>query len=395
MESLTGAFGTRVSTSASPLLFVNAALLCPEERMLHPGGWLRVEQGRVAALGRGRPAPDKTAVVIDCGGRTVMPGLVDCHVVITAPPDVPPDPVLLARLRRMLASGFTTARVEGNAGWWLREAIERRLLVGPRLLASGAPVSVGRSRTRFRADAALHNAHRCACCWSTAGLDGAHPVVADARQEVRTRIWSGADHLLLDCGPAGQVGAFANAVATLAAAAISAAAHEAACHGRPVVAIAHSVEAIMCTVNAGARAIIHGTALDQAAAAHMARQASVLIAAAGDPSDDWPTPAFRVARRAGVGIAFGTGARWESGGGAAEAMIAHARYEAPIEIIRAATTVAAKALRMEGRVGTLSPGAFADLLIVEGDPTQDLGLLGGSNGTIRAVFKDGVHIVAS
>lgn len=395
MDSLTEAFGTGLSTSASLLLFVNAVLLCPEEGMLHPDGWLCVEQGRVAALGGGRPAPDKVAVVIDCGGRTVMPGLVDCHVVITAPPDVPPDPALLARLRWMLASGFTTARVEGSAGWWLREAIERRLLVGPRLLASGAPVSVGRSRTRFRADAALQNAHRCACCWSTAGLAGAHPVVAHARQEVRTRIWSGADHLLLDCGPAGQVGAFADAAATRAAAAIGAAADEAASHGRPLVAIAHSAEAIMCTVNAGARAIIHGTALDQAAAAHMARQGSVLIAAAGDPSDDWPTPAFRVARRAGVGIAFGTGARWESGGGAAEALIARARCEAPIEIIRAATTVAAKALRMEGWVGTLSPGAFADLLIVDGDPTQDLGLLGGITNAIRAVFKSGVQVVGA
>jgi imidazolonepropionase-like amidohydrolase len=61
----------------------------------------------------------------------------------------------------------------------------------------------------------------------------------------------------------------------------------------------------------------------------------------------------------------------------------------PIEVIRAATTVAAQVLRHEGRLGCLKPGAFADILLVDGDPLRDLNLLGGQGQHLSVIMKDG------
>jgi len=294
----------------------------------------------------------------------------------------------------MLAAGFTTVRVDGAAGCWLRDAVERGLVIGPRLLAAGEPIPLGRGRSDLLADAGMHNANRCSCCASTLGLSGAPPAVVRARQGVGIRIRARADHVSLDLGEGVRTAARDWTHSGLNAAAILAAIDEASSYGKLVVAVAHSAEEIRHAIKAGVRALIGGSALDEMAAADMARQRSFLVAVVGEACRASAAQGLHLARKAGVPIAFGTGTGWDQGIDAADALAARPRREAPIETIRSVTTIAARALRMEGLIGTLCPGASADLLIVEGDPTQDISLLGRRANAIVAVFKNG-HRIAS
>ncbi|MDP6787912.1 MAG: amidohydrolase family protein, partial [Rhodospirillales bacterium] len=72
-----------------------------------------------------------------------------------------------------------------------------------------------------------------------------------------------------------------------------------------------------------------------------------------------------------------------------EEFLIRAEVLEPAEVIRSATTVAAEVLRMEGRLGTMAPGALADLIAVDGDPLGDLGLFQDEGAHIPMIMKDG------
>src|SRR5438477_1880196 len=96
------------------------------------------------------PIRSRSAEILDCGGRTLMPGLIDCHahvflseVSLRALESVPLTLMTAraaVRARAMLDRGFTTGRDAGGAGWGVEQAIEDGLLAGPWLLVSGQPV---------------------------------------------------------------------------------------------------------------------------------------------------------------------------------------------------------------------------------------------------------------
>src|SRR5882724_12198002 len=125
--------------------FKNFEMLDPEAGELRGGHELIVEGDTIREVSS-KPVKLDNASVVDCGGRTLMPGLIDSHVhvvlseVVIRNMESVPLTLMTARaaelMRRMLDRGFTSVRDTGGADWGVKEATEKWLLAGPRLFIS-------------------------------------------------------------------------------------------------------------------------------------------------------------------------------------------------------------------------------------------------------------------
>jgi imidazolonepropionase-like amidohydrolase len=99
---------------------------------------------------------------------------------------------------------------------------------------------------------------------------------------------------------------------------------------------------------------------------------------------------LEICKRHGVPVAYGTDLLGQLQVAQSEEFTLRARVLSPAEIIRSATTIGAQIVRMEGKLGCLQPDAFADLLVVDGDPRKDLALLGDQGKHLSLIMKAGV-----
>src|SRR6202049_5063270 len=151
--------------------FKNFEMLAPEAGEL-PGGHERVVEADTVREVSSGPIKLADSSVIDCGGRTLMPGLIDSHVHVVLSEvslrnlESVPLTLMTARaadlMRRMLDRGFTSVRDTGGADWGLKEATDKWLLPGPRLFIAGRAIGPtgGHSDARRRTDLGM----RCQCC---------------------------------------------------------------------------------------------------------------------------------------------------------------------------------------------------------------------------------------
>src|SRR2546429_5833757 len=156
------------------ILFKNFELLEPSFGELRGGYQLLVEGDTIKELSD-RPIKAAEATVIDCGKRTLMPGLIDCHVhaihsevnvrLMEALPLTLITARAATRLRAMLDRGFTTVRDTGGADWGIKTAIETGHIVGPRLYIAGQSIGPtgGHSDSRRRTNRFGSN-NECVCC---------------------------------------------------------------------------------------------------------------------------------------------------------------------------------------------------------------------------------------
>src|SRR5262245_23417642 len=400
------------------ILFRNFQLLEPNNDEPVGGHELLVEDDRVRELSATLITSDDVAV-IDCGGRTPMPGLIDCHVhVIHSDVNIRlmeamPLTLLTARagtrLRAMLDRGFTTVRDTGGCDWGIKTAVEQGHLVGPRLFIAGQSIGPtgGHSDGRRRTD----TADGCACCsglaFKPAIADGSGEVRKAAREQMR----QGADHVKIMMS--GGVASPYDPLDSLqfSEGEVRAAVEEATAFGRYVCAHAYSAEAITRAARLGVRTIEHGNLIDDAAAKLMAEKGMFLVAnlvayyAMRERAAKFGmTPesleknelvlegglrSLEICKRHGVPVAYGSDLLGELHWDQSREFTLRREVAAPIEIIRSATTIPAQILRLEGKVGTLAPGAFADLLVVDGDPLKDLALLEDQGKHLSVIMKAG------
>ena len=356
---------------------------------------LRVDDGRIVALGTA-PERSSDAEGIDCAGAFAVPGLIDGHVHMTLDPEIGPPAKQLAvardvlhvamveRARAMLLAGITTARDLGGGEWsefLLRDRIAAGLVPGPRLLCAGQPVTSpdghchfwgGEARTpdELRAVVARQLAHDADCIkvMATGGVmtKGTKPREAqfDA-DEIRVVV------------------------------------EAAAASGRLVAAHCHSAPGIRNASEAGVRTVEHcswsgedgfGSDFDPEVLAGMAGR-ELWISATPNPSwgkrlekEGQPTPfatrmkaCMRAAREAGVPMIASTdagipGVRHDV---LPRMLPVFAEYAglSPVEALRAVTCEVAKAIGLERVTGRLADGLSADVLIVDGNPLDDLSAL--------------------
>jgi imidazolonepropionase-like amidohydrolase len=381
-------------------LITNARLLDVELGDYRTGTALLIGGERIVEVG-GVPPSAKDAVEIDARDRVVMPGLIDAHVhPMLSSMDVGSllyEPVtLLAQrarhaLESMLQRGFTTGRDACGGDRGLVRASELGLIRGPRLFVSGRALS----QTGGHGDVWPEHG---SCGAVHAGpfsrvADGVDEVRKAAREELR----AGAHQLKIMAS--GGVASPTDEIWTLqySVEEMAAVVEEAAARRTYVLAHAYTAEAIRRAVAAGARSIEHGNLIDTFAAQLMAERGAVLVPTLVayekiyELGDELGMPAaqrrkvvdvidqglgsLKIARDAGVPIGFGTDLLGEAQVHQSDEFRIRARVEDPVDVIRSATVVNAALVGLEGQVGMLAPGALADLLIVDGDPLDDVSVL--------------------
>ncbi len=401
-----------------PLLFRNLSLLDPRWDGARSGYEVLVEGGVIREVAEGE-IRSASAAVVDCGGGTLLPGLIDCHAHVTLTEmdigrmEAMPITLMTARaaasLRAMLDRGFTTVRDTGGADWGIREAVAAGLFPGPRLFVSGQSIGPtgGHSDSRRRTD----RGRSCACSNALAFVstvaDGADEVRRAAREQLR----QGADQVKIMCS--GGVSSPYDPLDSLqfTPEEITAAVEEAEAFGRYALAHAYTPEAITRAVAAGVRTVEHGNLIDAPAAALMAERGAFLVAnlvtyfsmkeraasfgmsaemlAKNDIVLEGGLRSLEVCREAGVPVGFGSDLLGPLQEDQSLEFLHRAEVLTPLEVIRQATLVGAQIVRREGELGIIEPGAVADLLVVDGDPLADLRLLTGQGAHLRAIVQAG------
>jgi imidazolonepropionase-like amidohydrolase len=357
------------------------------------------------------------ADMIDAGGRVVTPGLIDCHVHVTAVDHdvfrlgfMPPSLITAQAkgvLEGMLMRGFTTVRDAAGADFGLRTAIEQGHFRGPRLFISGHPIS----QTGGHADARKSGQQEMICTCAGLGLFGA---IADGdaavRKAVREQLRNGANQIKVMAGggvasPTDPIDGTQFSVAELAAIV-----EEVEAANTYAMAHAYSPRAITRAVQAGIRTIEHGNLLDAPSARAMKSAGAFLVPtlatyhALGNDGNmgfsdammakldvvrDAGINALAIAKSEGVAIAFGTDLLGRHHPQQSIEFTIRAAVMSPVEILQSATSVAARVLRQEGKLGVLTAGALADLLIVDGDPTRDASVLAQPEKSLKFIMKAG------
>lgn len=399
-------------------LFRNLRLLDPRFDEARGGYEVLVEGGRIREVADG-PLSSDSATVIDCGGRVLMPGLIDCHVhcmhsevYMRRMEDVP---LTLAtaraavRLRSMLDRGFTTVRDTGGTDWGVKAAVDQGLIVGPRLFIAGRSIgptgghSDGRGRT--------NSGYPCYCCNAFANLREMVDGEDALRRVVREQMRQGCDHvkIMVSGGVASPFDPLESLQFSIGE--IRTAVEEAEAFGRYVCAHAYSAEAIDRAVSNGVRTIEHGNLIDDARAELMAREGAYLVAnlvayvAMKERASQYGMPAemlekndlvldggyrsLEICKRAGVKVGYGSdllGALLED---QSREFSIRTEVVSPLEVIRSATTIAAEVVRRPGQLGVVEPGAWADLIVVDDDPLTNIALLEGQGAHLAAIMKGG------
>lgn len=403
-----------------PLLILrNLRLLDPRNDETRGGYEILIEGDRFREVSD-KPIKAKGASVVDCGGRVVMPGLIDCHVhcmhsevYIRRLEDVPltlNTARAARRVREMLDRGFTTVRDAGGTDYGFRQAIDDGYFPGPRLFIAGRSLGPtgghndNRARTRDQAP--------CFCCnamvWLREQVDGPDQVRRAAREQMRLGV--DAIKIMISGGVASPFDPLESLQFSVAE--IQAATEEADAFGRYVSAHAYSPEAIIRGVANGVRTIEHGNLIDDAAAKLMAEKGAFVVAnivayvAMKERAAQFGMPAemleknemvleggFRsleICRRNGVKVAYGSDLLGALAEDQSREFSIRASVVAPIDVIRSATLIGAEVVRRPGRLGVIAPEAWADLIVVDGDPLADITLLEGQGRHLAAIMKGGV-----
>lgn len=373
-----------------------------------------IEDGRIRAVGPRESLRDwrGRCEVRDVAGLTLMPGLIDCHVHITmdgaASGQIDPnesDALAVLRAAKFaeetLAAGVTTVRDVGGKNYIefaLRAAIEEGLYKGPRLVLSGKSLSITARGMEF-----FPGMYREA--------NGPDDVKKGAREQLKV----GADFLKVYATgavmtPGEQPGAPQYDVEEM-----QAAVEEARKQGKKVAAHAHGAQGIRNALLAGVSTIEHGTYLhtSEDLLSLMAERGAFLVPTLkatyliGHMGTEAGIPAFMVekakvvfehqlesvrqARESGIPIAMGTDVATPynlHGENAGELGMMVQAGMSPMESIVASTKVAAAACGLGEETGTIEPGKWADLLLVDGDPSQDISIL-EDRSRIKLVIKQG------
>jgi imidazolonepropionase-like amidohydrolase len=360
------------------------------------------------------------AEIIEGDDLTLLPGLMDMHVHLAMQTGMNFTRMLMAprsftlmhaipHSQATLQAGFTTVRDAGGTPVGVRLAVENGFFEGPRMRLSVAILS----QTGGHADPYMP----CGCeLYIDSTLDIPHSRVDGAdemRRRVREVLRAGADNVKL-CTSGGVLspGDLPD-TPQFTVEEIAAAVYEAGVHHKHVLAHAMSAEGIKNALLGGVRSIEHGCLLDDEGIVLMLEKNAYLVPTLVAPRDvaaiarnnpgaipdEMVQKAervaavhierFRAAVEAGVQVALGTDAGvGEHGGNGRELALMVEGGMSPMQALVAATSVPARLIGMEDQLGTLRAGLLADVIAVQGDPLQHIGLF-DDPGRVRVVVKDG------
>ena len=364
------------------------------------------------------PLPVGSAEVVDLGGRTLMPGLIDCHVHIVAIVAslglnaTLPDSLVAARSIRlqheMLMRGFTTVRDVGGADHGQVVASDEGSVVGPRLIISGKALSQTGGHCDFRG---RFNAGPNVFEGRLGALGRICDGVAEIRRAAREEIKGGAKFVKIMAN--GGVASPTDPIHFMGFSReeIIAVVEEAANGGTYVSAHLYTDAAIRRAVECGVHSLEHCN-LIQSATAKFAAEAGAFACptlvtydklseegeALGIGSESVGKiddvrlagmESLSIMHEAGLPMAYGTDLLGAMHRHQSEEFVIRGRVLPVQTVIQSATSIAARLCRMEGRIGVVAPGAFADLIVVDGNPLADLSLLTRQGQHMPLIMKGG------
>lgn len=378
-----------------------------------------VEDGRIREVSA-RPVLLPGARVIDLGGRFLMPGLIDAHAhphlsSLDAASASRMRPTYYAHhaarvLRFALSCGFTTLRDAGGGDAGLAQALDEGLIEGPRLFYAGRALSQTGGHGDLR-DPRLVDPPVCAC----RALGDSLAVVVDGedavRRAVREELRLGASHIKIMASggvfsPGGSVDACQFSMSE-----IGAVVDEAARAGKYVLAHCHSAAAIRRCVEAGVRSLEHVTLIDDdtarllvASGAYAVPTMAIMYALEAEGGKLGMLPHVRdklramlptglrcleILKRAGARMGFGCDLIGPLHTWQCRELLIRAQVLTPLEILRSATSINAEIMMRSGEIGCIAAGARADLIVVDGDPLRDIGLLAANGSRLSLIMKGG------
>jgi imidazolonepropionase-like amidohydrolase len=367
------------------------------------------------------PVKSKNARVIDVGGRTLMPGLIDAHMHAYAS-DVNMFKVessgtayrtahAVKMLGFQLDCGFTTVRDIGGGDYSLAKAISDGLIRAPRFLYAGKVLSMTGGHGDMRKQDELPDYKAMCSCGvfnSFAKIaDGVDECTRATREELRQGahcikimgsggVASPTDPIWMNQYREDEIRAIVNE-----------------CTERRTYASAHChpASAVRRCVEFGVRSIEHGTLIDDETARFVAKSDSYIVPTLviifalvelgkklGFPPESQVKAqyAFNQAlsglekmRKAGVKVGYGTDLLGTTVVQQCREFTLRREVFKPVELLRQATSVNAELMMMEGKIGCVKAGAFADLIVVDGDPLKDINLVAADGKKLSVILRDG------
>lgn len=388
--------------TAPVLVLRHATVLDPAAGVPVPDQDLVIEDGRIVEIDS-RAGAGANARSIDVRGRTVLPGLIDAHVHVTA---VTADLAALSEmspalvtaraarlLREMLLRGFTTVRDAGGADSGLAAAITQGYLTGPRVVFGGKALSQTGGHGDMRGPGRWEWVD-----WpGRPGLSRLCDGVAEVRRAARDELRQGAHHIKLMLS--GGVASPTDRVDSMQFSdeEVRAAVEETSAANRYVAGHAYTARAVNRALALGVRSIEHGNLLDETTIPLFIERGAFYVPTLvtyrelAQHGAEWGLPeksrakvfdvldagvhALELAHRGGVAIAYGTDLLGGMQGAQLDEFTLRGEVQPPLDVLRSATSVAARLVGMEGQIGAVAVGARADLLVVDGDPLADLRVL--------------------
>jgi imidazolonepropionase-like amidohydrolase len=368
-----------------------------------------------------------TTVLIDGGGRTLMPGLIDMHWHTML---VRPTPAALltgdighlnlvagAEARDTLMRGFTTVRDMGGPAFGLKRAIDEGIVVGPRIFPSGAIITVTSGHGDFRQP---FEVPRILGAPQSRGEQTGAAMIADSPDEVRTRVREqlmlGASQIKLTAGGGVASPNSPLDASTFTEAELRAAVEAAENWGTYVTVHAYTPASIRRAIAAGVKCIEHAHLMDEATAKLIAEKGIWLStqAFADEMADAFPPGSlerakalevfagtdrtFTLAKKYKIKTAFGTDVLFSQklAQRQGELLAKLVRWYTPAETLVMATGTNAELLALSGKrnpypgkLGVVEEGALADLLLVDGDPIANIKLIEDAEKNLLVIMKDG------
>jgi imidazolonepropionase-like amidohydrolase len=402
-------------------LFQNATLFdgtSPES----PEGMFILVEDRLIKEVSDRPITASNARVIDCAGKTLMPGMIDAHIhVYIASPKLisyPPAPMTYVAhygaqfMRHALACGFTTLRDVAGGDHGLAMALRDGFLSGPRFYYGGLAMSQTGGHGDFRSPDVPTDF--CACGAEYQGFCILADGVDECRKVAREELRKGAHHIKI----MGSGGVLSPSdplqYPQYSEEEIRAIVEECERQGKYTAAHCHPDEAIRRCIEYGVRSIEHGTLITEETAELVAQKQAFVVPTMAtiyalkelgpqqgipevsmqklDSVVDHAMNGLEIMQRAGVQMGFGTDLLGDMHNRQCTEFTIRSEVLEPIDILRSATSVNAKLLGQEGMLGCITAGAFADILVVDGNPLENIELLAANGEKLSVIMADGALI---
>jgi imidazolonepropionase-like amidohydrolase len=408
-------------------VFGNFLLFDGTSKTLRGGLRLLVEGNRIKSIATGDLTPPSGAQMIDCGGRVLMPGLIDAHwhTIFAALP----IPALFAadigyiflaasaEAERTLMRGFTTVRDLGGPSFALKQAIDDGLATGPRIYPCGAMITTtgGHGDMRSLSDLPRTAGGPLSYLERTGAAN-----IADSADEIRLRVreqlFQGASQIKLVAGGGVSSPRTTLDMFTFSESDLRAGVETAAERNTYVAVHAYPPAQIKRAIAAGVQCIEHGHLMDEATAALMAEK-DIWLSTQPFTSEDDASPitydqsranllqviagtntVYTLAKKHKIKTAFGTDCLFSPEITKRQGlMLTHmARWYDNADVLKMATSINGELLAMsgprnpyQGKLGVIEEDALADLLVIDGNPVDHLELMASPDKNFMIIMKDG------